>query len=354
MSKTAVHWSKTTASSTEFFNLPSMKFWKYIYPGLFGLFNYVIIRVINDTVAEFNFWERHWSINLIEISTTFAVGYILFWTYHKVLKYFEQKGSNYQTILKEIFSIWLSTELVMSVTIVPMAALTDDGLSWGDVAVIYLIPVLFSIVYYMVIRSRRLLKAYVENQLKLERLQNDQLQTELKFLKAQYHPHFLFNALNTVYFQMDESVPDAKKSIEKFSELLRYQLYDQQQTVSVGQELEYLKNFIELQKVRSSEKLKLDIDFNSNWNGQNVYPLLLLPLVENAFKYVGGDYAIRIKAEPVAKGIHFFVGNNIPVESYQNKSGGIGLENLKRRLELLYPGKHQLRIEKRMDGLKRK
>lgn len=326
-----------------------MKFWKYIFPGLFGLANYITIRLINDTVAEFNFWERDWTITAIEVGTTIATGYILFFTYQKVLEHFERKSSNYQAILKEIFWIWLFTELIMSITIVPMAALTDDGLSWGDVAVIYSVPSFFSIIYYMAVRSKRLLKAYVENQLKLERMQNDHLQTELKFLKAQYHPHFLFNALNTVYFQMDESVPDAKKSIEKFSELLRYQLYDQQQTVSVGQELEYLKNFIELQKVRSSEKLKLDIDFNSNWNGQNVYPLLLLPLVENAFKYVGGDYAIRIKAEPVAKGIHFFVGNNIPVESYQNKSGGIGLENLKRRLELLYPGKHQLRIHKK-DG----
>ncbi len=326
-----------------------MKFWKYIFPGLFGLANYITIRLINDTVAEFNFWERDWTITAIEVGTTIATGYILFFTYQKVLEHFERKSSNYQAILKEIFWIWLFTELIMSITIVPMAALTDDGLSWGDVAVIYSVPSFFSIIYYMAVRSKRLLKAYVENQLKLERMQNDHLQTELKFLKAQYHPHFLFNALNTVYFQMDESVPDAKKSIEKFSELLRYQLYDQQQTVSVGQELEYLKNFIELQKVRSSEKLKLDIDFNSNWNGQNVYPLLLLPLVENAFKYVGGDYAIRIKAEPDAKGIHFFVGNNIPVESYQNKSGGIGLENLKRRLELLYPGKHQLRIHKK-DG----
>jgi len=326
-----------------------MKFWKYIFPGLFGLTIYITIRLINDTVAEFNFWERDWSITAIEVGTTIAVGYILFFTYRKVLEYFERKSSDYQTILKEILWIWLFTELIMTITVVPMVALTDDGLSWGDVAVIYSVPSLFSIIYYMAVRSKRLLKAYVENQLKLERMQNDQLQTELKFLKAQYHPHFLFNALNTVYFQMDESVPAAKKSIEKFSELLRYQLYDQQQTVPISQELEYLKNFIELQKVRSSEKLKLDIDFNSNWNGQNVYPLLLLPLVENAFKYVGGDYAITIKAEPAEKGILFLVGNNIPLEGYANKTGGIGLENLKRRLELLYPGKHQLRIDKK-DG----
>ena len=326
-----------------------MKIWKYTYPALYGLLNYITIRLLNDTVSESQFWLREWSLNAVEISSCIVVGYLLIWAYNKALNYFESKNSGYKTILKEIFWIWLITELIMSLTIVPLVALTDDGLSWGDVATLYSVPALLAFVYYMAVRSKRLLKAYVENKLKLERVQNDHLQTELKFLKAQYHPHFLFNALNTVYFQMDESVPNAKKSIEKFSELLRYQLYDQQQTVPISQELEYLKNFIELQKVRSSEKLKLDIDFNSTWNGQYVYPLLLLPLVENAFKYVGGDYSIRIKADPVEKGIHFFVGNNIPLESYQNKTGGIGLENLKRRLELLYPGKHQLRIHKK-DG----
>jgi len=327
-----------------------MKFWKYIFPGLFGLLNYATIRLINDTVSEFNFWERDWSINAIEITTSILVGYILFWTYGRVIRYFERQHLNYKTILKEIFWVWFTTELVMTLTIIPMAALTDDGLSWGDVAVIYSIPSLFSIAFYMALRSKRLLKAYVENQLKLERMQNDQLQTELKFLKAQYHPHFLFNALNTVYFQMDESVPAAKKSIEKFSELLRYQLYDQQQTVPISQELDYLKNFIELQRVRSSEKLKLEVQFSPEWNGQQVYPLLFLPLVENAFKYVGGNYAIQIDAKPVDKTIHFRVVNDIPAEAFSNKTGGIGLENLKRRLALLYPGKHSLKIDKKTDS----
>jgi len=327
-----------------------MKVWKYIFPGLFGLLNYVTIRLINDTLTDFNFWRRDWKINAIEISTSILVGYILLWTYGRVMRHFEREHLNYKAILKEVLWVWLTTELVMTFTIIPMAALTDDGLSWGDTAVIYSIPSLFSIAFYMALRSKRLLKAYVENQLKLERIQNDQLQTELKFLKAQYHPHFLFNALNTVYFQMDESVPAAKKSIEKFSELLRYQLYDQQQTVPISQELDYLKNFIELQKVRSSEKLKLEVQISPEWNGQHVYPLLFLPLVENAFKYVGGSYAIQIVAKPIDKTIHFSVVNDIPSETFSNKTGGIGLENLKRRLELLYPGKHSLKIDRKTNS----
>jgi LytS/YehU family sensor histidine kinase len=169
----------------------------------------------------------------------------------------------------------------------------------------------------------------------------------LKFLKAQYHPHFLFNALNTIYFQMDEDVTAAKESIEKFSELLRYQLYDQQQTVPVSQEIRYLTNFIQLQQTRSSEKLKLEVVFDERLNGQQVYPLLFLPLVENAFKYVGGDYHIRIEAKVEGPVIRFEVGNGVPERILLKKEGGIGLENLRRRLELLYPGRHELIAEKK-------
>jgi len=152
---------------------------------------------------------------------------------------------------------------------------------------------------------------------------------------------------------MDDNVAEAKKSIEKFSELLRYQLYDQQQTVPVSHELHYLQNFIELQKVRSSDKLQLRVHFDSSLNGEQVYPLLFLPLVENAFKYAGGDYHITIEANKENEYLRFAVANSIPTEttwikenSDQSRSG-IGLENLKRRLELLYPGKHTFSTTKK-------
>jgi sensor histidine kinase YesM len=145
---------------------------------------------------------------------------------------------------------------------------------------------------------------------------------------------------------MDENVSEAKKTVEKFSELLRYQLYDQQQTVPVNREISYLQNFIEIQRVRTSERLKLQTHFDASLNGQQVYPLLFLPLVENAFKYVGGDYQIIIAAKGNAGRIQFSVRNSLPREPLSKKENGIGLENLKRRLELLYPGKHKLIIKK--------
>src|SRR5882757_11077190 len=141
---------------------------------------------------------------------------------------------------------------------------------------------------------------------------------------------------------MDEDVAAAKRSVEKFSELLRYQLYDQQQTVAVGQEIRYLENFILLQKTRSSEKLRLETHFDQRLDGQQVYPLLFLPLVENAFKYVGGDYHLQIAADVNEEQhrLEFKVTNAIPPTIPVKAESGIGLENLRRRLELLYPGKH--------------
>ena len=324
-------------------------FWKYAFPGLFGLLIYITIRVINDTVSHSRFWRRDWSINVIEVIFCTVTGYIMLYAFDKLFQHFDkrlQHAFNIKTILQELVWVVIITEIMNNAIVTPMAALTDDGLSWGDFATINIIPLLFCLVYYTVVRSNKLLQAYVNNRLLLEKMTNDHLQTELKFLKAQYHPHFLFNALNTIYFQMDDNVGDAKKSIEKFSELLRYQLYDQQQTVPVSRELHYLQNFIELQKVRSSDKLQLQVHFDPSLNDEQVYPLLFLPLVENAFKYVGGDYRITIEARKENDHIHFAVENSVPEETAWIKENsslprtGIGLENLKRRLELLYPTKH--------------
>ena len=225
----------------------------------------------------------------------------------------------------------------------------DYPIGIDDLTIASVMVSLFMMLHYSILRGNGFVRAYVEQKLLVEKIRNDQLATELKFLKAQYHPHFLFNALNTIYFQMDEDVAAAKESVEKFSELLRYQLYDQQQTVPVSQEIRYLVNFIQLQQTRSSEKLQLEVFFDEQLNGQQVYPLLFLPLVENAFKYVGGDYHIRIAAKVDGPEIRFEVENGVPETVPVRKEGGIGLENLRRRLELLYPGRHSLTVAKK-DG----
>jgi two-component system LytT family sensor kinase len=333
-----------------------MKFFKkYIFPALYGLLVYFTIRLLHDTDVHQHFWERWWFINAVEIACTVMVGYLAINLFEWLFKFYDRRWPlqfRYQGVLRELLILVGANLVLVNVIFVPMdMALHTDWpawwISWADVADINTIPTLYAIIYYGVARTSIYLKAYVANKVQLEKVTNEHLETELKFLKAQYHPHFLFNALNTIYFQMDEDHEGAKRSIEKFSELLRYQLYDQQQQVPVMQEIEYLETFIDLQKIRSTDKLKLKTNFDSKLNGQLVYPLLFLPLVENAFKFIGGEYQMLVEAKAEGGEIVFRVENSIPlINPAPSKAGGIGLENLKRRLNLLYPGRHSLTLEK--------
>lgn len=198
--------------------------------------------------------------------------------------------------------------------------------------------------YYLIIRNRILVESLIEQSLQLEKVKVDQLETELKFLKSQYHPHFLFNALNTIYFQVDEKSTEAKQSIEKLSDLLRYQLYDIDQKVSMEQEINYLKSYIAFQQLRMSEKLTLDLFFDPELKEQKIHPLLFQPLVENAFKYVRGDYRIELEMRTKGNQIRFEIRNSI-TQPQNTNNRGIGIENLKRRLNLLYPNRYDLEVK---------
>ncbi|WP_259070476.1 sensor histidine kinase [Mucilaginibacter sp. X4EP1] len=336
-----------------------MKFFKkYIFPGLYGLLVYFTVRLLHDTDVRERFWERQFYINAVEISCSIFVGYTAIYLFQKLFNYFNRHWPlqlNYKGIVREL-AILVAVDLILvNIVFVPMdITLHRDWnpfwISWADIADINMIPTLYAIVYYGIARSSIWLHAYVDNKLQLEKVTNEHLETELKFLKAQYHPHFLFNALNTIYFQMDDDLQGAKNSIEKFSELLRYQLYDQQLQVEVINEIEYLQSFIDLQKIRSSDRLNLKISFDRQLHSQLVYPLLFLPLVENAFKFIGGHYNLTVDAKLDNGQIIFRVENSVPdFEPPIIRKGGIGIENLKRRLDLLYPQKHSLLIEKQQE-----
>jgi len=325
-------------------------FRKYFFPPLYGLLIYFTVRLLHDTDIGLQFWKRDWKQNAIEIMLSLCVGYAGVYLFEWMFKYFDARWPlqlRYQNLVRELAILVGANLILVNLIFTPWVIFINGKLYWDDLADICTIPSLYAIVYYSIARARTYMMAYVDNRVLLEKVTNDHLETELKFLKSQYHPHFLFNALNTIYFQMDEDLPGAKNSIEKFSELLRYQLYDQQQQVPVKNEMEYLQSFIDLQKIRSSDKLKLCVNLDKNLDSQMVYPLLFLPLVENAFKFLGGDYVLVITAEAVDKQIIFSVENSVPeFETPATRKGGIGLENLKRRLDLLYPRMHVFHTKK--------
>ncbi|MDN3579796.1 sensor histidine kinase [Mucilaginibacter flavus] len=326
-------------------------FRKYIFPALYGLLVYFTVRLLHDTDIGQHFWEREFYINAIEMACSILVGYSAIYIFEWLFRYYDRCWAvqlSYKGVVKELAILVGANIILVNLIFMPMdiGLHSTQGLElmpWADVADINMIPTLYAIVYYGMARSSTWLKAYVLNKVQLEKLTNDQLETELKFLKAQYHPHLLFNALNTIYFQMDEDVPGAKKSTELLSNLLRYQLYDQQLLVPIQQELKYLGDYIELQTIRASSKMQLQVNFDPHLTDQQIYPLLMLPLVENAFKYVGGKYQLNISARLIDNEVVFAVSNHVPdMVKLSNEFGGIGLENLRRRLHLLYPDKHQL------------
>jgi len=309
--------------------------------------NYFTIRILQDTQSHFKFWERDWRQNAFEICTSLVVGYLALAMFRKIFEYFDRNwtGKSYKGIFREMSLLIGANLILVNAIFTPMAAFTDDGLSLSDFVEINLIPTFYALIYYGIVRSSKYVNAFIESRIQIEKLTNEQLSIELKFLKAQYHPHFLFNALNTIYFQMDEDVPAAKKTVERFSEILRYQLYNQHEKLEIGRELDNLRNYIELQKIRTSGNLNLTVHFDEQLSTQTIYPLLLLPLVENAFKFVGGQYQLAIDAWLLNDGIAFEVRNSIRSEVLAANHKGIGLENLKRRLKLLYPGNHRFTTE---------
>ncbi len=183
-------------------------------------------------------------------------------------------------------------------------------------------------------------------------LENQRLTAELAFLKSQITPHFLFNSLNSIYslaYQRSENTPGA---ILKLSEIMRYMLYESNDNkVALEKELQYLQNYIDLQKIRFGDKAFIDFKIEGTVNDQRIVPLLLIAFIENAFKHgVANDAASAIKLliNIEDSRLYFYIKNKKHANN-RDAAGGIGLANVKRRLDLLYPGKYNLEIRDEID-----
>ncbi len=175
------------------------------------------------------------------------------------------------------------------------------------------------------------------------------LQAELHLLKAQIHPHFLFNTLNNLYALTLNGSPKSPEIVMGLSEILRYMLYDcNVDSIALKKDVEMLENFITLERIRYEQRLDFHFIKEGNLEQDQVAPLLLLPLVENAFKHGAGEKLgqawINIELT-VQQGLLKFKINNSKAEvSREKKQGSIGLENVKRRLEMIYPNAYELKI----------
>jgi two-component system, LytTR family, sensor kinase len=185
--------------------------------------------------------------------------------------------------------------------------------------------------------------------------EKEKISAELNFLRSQINPHFLFNVLNTIYFQIDKSNLAARNSVEKFSEMLRYQLYDcNNDKIEINKEIEYIKSYVAMQSQRLEAGTDIKLNTGSRLNGFAIAPFMLLTLIENAFKHIShfknpeeNKITIDIQNNEQEKLLMIKVSNTFDKEEkvqHLQQSGGMGIQNLKRRLELLYPSKAQLSV----------
>ncbi|WP_237563185.1 sensor histidine kinase [Algoriphagus kandeliae] len=186
-----------------------------------------------------------------------------------------------------------------------------------------------------------------------QELEKQRIKTELSYLKAQINPHFFFNTLNNIYSLTNLDVKKAQEALLKLSRMMRYVLYEnQKETTLLSKEVDFIRDYIELMKMRLTDKVKLHIQLDEADDNHIIAPMLLLPFLENSFKHgisSQKESDIYIKLEIMGNTVFFETRNQIfPTnpDSPEAKEHGIGLVNTQRRLSLLYPGKHRLKFGK--------
>jgi len=196
----------------------------------------------------------------------------------------------------------------------------------------------------------RLAISWFETQKRQSELILQTQSSELALLRSQVNPHFLFNTLNNIYSLVYKKSDDAPAAVMKMSAIMRYMLYDATtDKVLLDKEIEYLKSFIELEKLRIRHKDFVSMTITGDVEGHTIAPMILIPFVENAFKHGSrsidqSGICINLSVDP--QQILFEVTNSIRknVTAPKDKMSGIGLQNIKRRMDLLYPGKYTLEI----------
>jgi two-component system LytT family sensor kinase len=213
----------------------------------------------------------------------------------------------------------------------------------------FLSPVLF---FTLIIK---ILQQWFRQEQQQQKTAQEKLNAELNFLKAQVHPHFLFNTLNNLYALTLQASPTAPAVVLKLSELMSYMLYDSRSDLtSLQQEIRHIKNYIELEQLRYGNRLDVSLNVSGETGQVSIAPLLLIPFVENAFKHgiseetgnVWVTIDIKVKHDWLSVKVENSYNEPLPPTSGDGDKNGIGLQNVTRRLNLMYEYNHELVINK--------
>ena len=193
----------------------------------------------------------------------------------------------------------------------------------------------------------KLAKVLLESSMKMVRLERDNLAMELDFLKSQVSPHFLFNILNSIYRMSEKNDPETPATILRLSNLMRYVLYQgKDDEIQLSKEVEFIMNYIDLARIRYGDKVPLQTDIAAIDEPYKIVPLILIPFVENAFKHgpdrSRNDSRVDVSLKITDDTLLLTVKNGVNHLAEKPTIGGVGLQNVRRRLELHYPKRHSL------------
>jgi len=328
-------------------------FYKYLENGtfyhvLFWVVFYLFLIIIGQQHSDK-------SIGVIMTNMLIRVGFYMAIVYFNLLFLFPK-------YLKEnrfyLYTILLALSVVL---ITPIESIIHYYLFYRDESLLDINKSIFTGGFFMGFSSTlfKIINDWAFHQNEKIDLQRQSLQSELNFLKSQINPHFLFNTLNSLYALTLKKSDKAPEIVLRLSEMMRYMLYEcNEPKVPLSKEIKYVKNYLELEKLRHGKKFRIDLNIDGSVNGQMITPLLFIPFLENSFKH-GMDLQlsegyVKIDLKVLDDHLNLGVENSKSkiIHKTDKKSGGIGLVNVKRRLKLVYPKKHALDIQEKENQFK--
>ncbi len=312
----------------------------------FNLYQFAIFQRRNDRTD----WETGLLITLLQLVLTLVIVYL---NYFLLLPRFLQRKNLFLYLLELATPFTIVTIVRVYLT----RALIEAG-SYGrhehyfysTIFVVHIVAITLFIVIF--IGLLRFAADWFEFEAAKKEVENEKLMAELNFLKAQINPHFLFNTLNNLYYLAYSKSANTTEVIAKLSDVMRYMLYDATHTlVPLSKEIEYMQNYIDLERLRLSDQIPVNVNVEGNVDRVYIAPLILITFLENAFKHGVStndpnswvNITIRVRDKDCIYVVENSKLNKVNGEPHEKS--GIGLTNVKRRLELSYPGRYSLEIE---------
>ncbi|HRE66616.1 MAG TPA: histidine kinase [Cyclobacteriaceae bacterium] len=295
-------------------------------------------------------WEKMLTSSSVQLVFTVAIAYLhYFFIWPRLIKT--------KNVVRYLFEFGITIGGLLTLRVYLQRYLADGFTHraeyfYSSFFIIQMVAVTLLIVLF--VGMLRFAVEWFELESKRKEIENEKLMAELNFLKAQINPHFLFNTLNNLYYLAYTKSDNTTEVIAKLSQMMRYMIYDSNHTqVLLSKEIEYMQNYISLERLRLNDQIPIKFEVFGNPDNLRIAPLVLITFLENAFKHgVSGNNAkcwVNVSIKLEGKQLIYTVENSKPETANGHEKSGIGLQNVKRRLDLSYPDQYKLITEDKKD-----